>query len=87
MPAGVSYGLGQFAFTFARFTTVRLVVVGLFSLPAGIAGYGSTYGVMQLCTASEAWRQAFAVAGGLAIAAISYGRLAAFSPLRVERDV
>ncbi len=87
LAGGVSFGLGQFAFTAARSPMVRLAVAGLFSLPAGIAGYASTYGVVQLCVGSDGWRHMFALAGGLAIAAISYGRLAAFAPLRVERDV
>ena len=83
---GVSLGLGRFAFASARSTAMRTAVAGLFTLPAGVAGYWSVYGAVQLCTASEGWRQAFAVAGAVTIAVISYGRLAAFAPLRVERD-
>ena len=83
---GASFGLGQFALASARSPIMRAVVSGLFTLPAGVAGYWSTYGAVQLCTTSEGWRQAFALAGALAIAAISHGRLAAFAPLRVERD-
>ena len=83
---GISLGLGQFAFASARSTAMRTAVAGLFTLPAGVAGYWSVYGVVQLCTASEGWRQAFAVAGAVTIVAISYGRLAAFAPLRIGRD-
>lgn len=84
---GVSFGLGQFAFASTRSTTVRLAVAFLFSFPAAIAGYGSTYGIVQLCVASDVWRHAFALAGGVAIAAIAYRRLAGFAPLRVDRGV
>ena len=84
---GVSFGLGHFAFTSARSTQVRLAVAAVFSLPAGIAGYASAYGIVQLCVSSGGWRQVFALAGGLTIAAIAYRRLAAFAPLRVERDL
>ncbi len=87
LAGGVSFGLGQFAFASARSTTVRLAVAGLFALPAAIAGYASTYDVLQLCVGSDRPGHAFALAGGLTIAAISYGRLAAFAPLRVERDL
>ena len=65
---------------------MRTAVAGLFTLPAGVAGYWTVYGAVQLCTASEGWRQAFAVAGAVTIAAISYGRLAAFAPLPIGRD-
>ena len=83
---GVSFGLGQFALASARSPAMRAAVSGLFTLPAGVAGYWSCYGAVQLCRASEGWRQAFALAGAVAIVAISHGRLAAFAPLRVERD-
>ncbi len=83
---GFSFGLGQFALASARSTVMRTAVSGLFTLPAGVAGYWSTYGAVQLCTTSEGWRQTFALAGAVAIAAISHGRLAAFAPLRTESD-
>ncbi len=83
---GFSFGLGQFAFKSARSITTRAAVAGLFVLPAGIAGYWSTYGVVQLCTTSETWRHVFALSGAIAIAAIAYSRLAAFAPLRVAQD-
>lgn len=81
---GVSLGLGRFAFASARSAVMR--TAGLFTLPAGVAGYWTVCGAVQLCTASEGWRQAFAVAGAVTIAAISYGRLAAFAPLPIGRD-
>ena len=82
---GVSLGLGRFGFASARSAVSRTAVAGLFTLPAGVAGYWSVYGAVQLCTTSEGWRQAFAVAGAVTIAAISYGRLAAYDPLRTDR--
>ena len=83
---GVSFGLGQSAFASTRSPAMRAAVSGLFIIPAGVAGYWSTYGAVELCTASEGWRQASALAGAVAIAAISHGRLAAFAPPRAERD-
>ena len=79
---GLSFGIGQFAFGAAKSTTGRIAVVAVFVAPAAIAGYFSTYGIAQLFTPAEGWRQIFSVFGGAIIAAVAVGRLTALAPFR-----
>jgi len=78
---GLSFGIGQFAFGAAKSVTGRVAVVAVFVAPAAIAGYFSTYGIAQLCTPAEDWRQVFSVLGGGIIAAVVFGRLTTLAPL------
>lgn len=79
---GLSFGIGQFAFGAAKSVTGRIAVIAVFVAPAAIAGYSSTYGIAQLCTPAEGWRQLFSVIGGVIIAAVAFGRLTALAPFR-----
>lgn len=79
---GLSFDIGQFAFAAAKSGTERIAVIAVFVVPAAIAGYFSTYGIAQLCTPAEGWRQVFSLIGGGIIAAIAFGRLTALGPLR-----
>jgi len=79
---GLSFGSGQFAFAAAKSGTGRIFVVTAFAAPAAIAGYFSTYGIIQLCCPAEGWRQAFSLIGGSIIAAIAYGRVTALALIR-----
>lgn len=79
---GLCFGIGRFAFSAAKSMTGRIAVIAVFVAPAAIAGYFSTYGIAQLCTPTEGWRQVFSVIGGGIIAAVAFGRLTALAPLR-----
>lgn len=79
---GLSFSIGQFAFGAVKSATGRIAVIAVFVAPAAVAGYFSTYGIAQLCTPAEGWRQVFSVIGGGIIAAIAFGRLTALAQLR-----
>lgn len=79
---GLSFGIGQFAFGAAKSVNGRIAVIAVFVAPAAIAGYFSTYGIAQLFTPAEGWRQIFSVFGGGIIAAVAVGRLTALAPFR-----
>lgn len=81
---GLSFGIGQFALGAAKSVTGRVAVITVFVAPAAIAGYFSTYGIAQLCTPTEGWRQFFSVIGAGIIAAVALGRLTALAPFRNE---
>lgn len=53
---GVAFGVGQLAFAAARGWPARLGVALLFAVPAGLAGYSVTHGLLGIGVDSEAWR-------------------------------
>ena len=78
----ITFGVGQAAFGVARSTLSRGVLGAIFAVPAAVAGYYSTLGIVALCIPGAGWRVAFSVVGGLVIGSIAFRRLAAFAPLR-----
>ena len=78
----VTFGIGQAAFGVARSTLSRGVLGAIFAVPAAVAGYYSTQGIVALCIPGAGWRVALSVVGGLVIGSIAFRRLAAFAPLR-----
>ena len=77
-----TFGVGQAAFGVARSALTRASVAAIFAIPAAVAGYYSTLGIVALCVPGAGWRQAFSVVGGFVIGSIAFSRLAAFAPLR-----
>lgn len=78
----VTFGIGQAAFGGARSALARSGVAAIFAIPAAVAGYYLTLGIVALCVPGAGWRQAFSVVGGFVIGSIAFRRLAAFAPLR-----
>ena len=78
----VTFGVGQAAFNVARSATARASVAAIFAVPAAVAGYYSTLGIVSLCVPGEGWRHAFSIVGGFVIGSIAFTRLSAFAPLR-----
>lgn len=77
--------LGQTAFSMARSAITRGLLAALFAVPATVAGYYSTAGIVEVCVPGHGWRLAFSVAGAAVTGVIAYMRLAEFAPLRPER--
>ncbi len=78
----VTFTVGQAAFGGARSALARAGVAAIFAIPAAVAGYYSTLGIVGLCVPGTGWRQAFSVVGGFVIGSVAFRRLAAFALLR-----
>lgn len=68
--------VGQHAFAVARSPKLRLVIGLLFTGPAVVAGYHLSLGFTQFGSGSEAWRQAFALIGAVAVGGTAWTRIA-----------
>jgi len=77
----MTLGVGQAAFGMTRSAFTRGVLAAIFAIPAAVAGYYSTLGIVMLCVSGAGWREAFSVVGGFAIASVAFKRLA-FALLR-----
>jgi MFS family permease len=64
----------------ARGPVLRVAIALVFAAPAALAGYSATSMLFGLASASEDWRQAFAILGAIAVGAIAWQRLAATPP-------
>jgi hypothetical protein len=71
---------GRAAFAQARGPVLRVVIALIFAAPAALAGYSATSMLFGLASASEDWRQAFAIIGAIAIGTVAWQRLAATLP-------
>ena len=76
----VTFGVGQAAFSVARSATARAGVAAIFAVPAAVAGYYSTLGIVSLCVPGEGWRHAFSIVGGFVIGSIAFTRLSGICP-------
>ncbi len=66
---------GQLAVTLLPSPLLRGGVALLFAAPAAFAGYHASHGIAAMTMPSEAWRQAFAVVGGLVVGITAFARL------------
>src|SRR5579871_6117587 len=67
--------IGRTAFAHARGPVLRMAIALVFAIPAALAGYSATSTLFGLASASEGWRQVFAIAGATAIGVIAWQRL------------
>ena len=72
--------VGRAVFARARGPVLRAAIALVFAAPAAFAGYSATSTLFGLASASEDWRQAFAIIGAMAIGAVPWQRLAATLP-------
>ena len=72
--------IGRTAFARARGPVLRMAIALVFAAPAALAGYSLTSALFGLASASEGWRQVFAIAGAMAIGVIAWQRLSATPP-------
>ena len=78
--------VGRAMFAQARGPVLRIAIALLFAAPAALAGYSLTSTLFGLTSASEGWRQAFAIAGAMAIGVIAWQRLSATPPSPSDDD-
>jgi hypothetical protein len=73
--SAITFSAGQIAFARKRSPIIRAATALLFAVPAATAGYYATLGLAHLVIPVEAWREATAILGAIAVAAISVRRL------------
>lgn len=77
---------GQIAFAATRSIIIRAAVALLFAVPAAIAGYHATLGLVEIGVPSHGWRVAFSIIGATIVGGMAWGRMTLFaSPLRTDR--
>jgi hypothetical protein len=74
---GVTLAIGQTAFAIARFPILRAAIVGVYAVPAAVAGYHVVFAMSQLGIPSLAWREVFACLGAVFIGGTAWTRLTA----------
>lgn len=72
--------VGRVIFSIVRTPFLRIPVALMFAVPAGLAGYYTTFGLAALTMTSDLRRQVFAVTGAAVIGAMVWTRLAISSP-------
>ena len=80
LAGGATLAIGQLAFGAARSPLVRAGIGLLFVAPAAVAGYQATLGLAHIGIPSEAWRQAFAIVGGVLVAGAAWTRVTLYAP-------
>ena len=71
--------LGQVAFATLRAPALRLVLGGLYALPAGVAGFGAVRALSELGGAVAPWTVIFAGIGAVAVSIAAWARVAALA--------
>jgi len=77
---------GRAVFAQARGPLLRAAIALVFAAPAALAGYSLTSTLFGLTSASEGWRQAFAIVGAMSIGVIAWQRLVPTVPPGIDDD-
>jgi hypothetical protein len=77
---GATLAIGQIVFATVRSQAVRAAVALLYAVPATIAGYSATHGLVQLSMPSATWQMIFAVIGAICVGCTAFARLAMLAP-------
>lgn len=74
--AALTLGIGQFLLIVVRPLWIRLLVAAAFVLPAAIAGFHATHGIVKHTMPSETWQIIFSVVGAVAVGITAFLRVA-----------
>ena len=74
--AGVTLGLGQVLLMNVRPLWARLLIALVFVVPAVIAGYHATHGIVKHTMPSETWQMAFSIIGAISVGVTAFARVA-----------
>lgn len=85
LAGGATLAIGQIAFATVRMPLIRAAIGLLYAVPAAVAGYHATLGLAHIGVPSEAWREAFAIIGAIAVGGTAWARITLFVPPHVER--
>ena len=72
--------VGRTALSTMRSPATRVLTLGLYTVPAAIAGFAVTRHIAAWTMPSEDWRTVFALVGGMATAAVACARLTVTAP-------
>ena len=88
LAAGLTFGTGQVLFVYVRPLWVRMIIALAFVIPAAMAGFHATHGIVRHTMPSEGWQVAFSVIGAVAVGVTALMRLAAMAtPVSTERSL
>ncbi|UDF04740.1 hypothetical protein [Asticcacaulis sp. AND118] len=74
--AALTLGIGQFLLIVVRPLWIRLLVAAAFVLPAAIAGFHATHGIVKHTMPSKTWQVIFSVIGAVAVGITAFLRVA-----------
>jgi hypothetical protein len=74
--AGLAIGTGQVLLIIVRPLWARLLIALVFVMPAFIAGYHATLGIVKHTMPSETWQLVFSFIGAIAVGITAFTRIA-----------
>ena len=77
--AGLTLGIGQVLLMIVKPMWARLLIALTFVVPAVIAGYHATHGIVKHTMPSESWQIAFSIIGALAVGMTAFLRVASMA--------
>src|SRR5260370_36240551 len=87
LAGGATLAIGQIVFARVRAPLIRTVIALAYAVPAAIAGYHATAGLVHFGVPSESWCEAFALLGAVLIGGTAGARMTSFAPPNVERRI
>ncbi|MYZ46185.1 hypothetical protein [Propylenella binzhouense] len=72
--------VGHLLLIFVKPLWLRLPIALAFVVPAAVAGYHATHGIVKHTMPSEGWQIAFSVVGAIVVAITAFARLATLAP-------
>ncbi|GLK79021.1 hypothetical protein [Methylopila turkensis] len=87
--AAITLAAGHLLLTFVRPMWLKLIVAAAFVVPAAIAGFHATHGIVRHLMPSDAWQIAFSVIGAVAVGITAFVRVAGMgaAPAPSDRDL
>ncbi|TCT06939.1 hypothetical protein [Aquabacter spiritensis] len=73
--AGLTYGLGQFLFAIVRPIWARLLIAAAFVVPAAVAGFHATHGIVKHTMPSQTWQMVFSILGASVVGIVAFVRI------------
>jgi len=81
--AGLTYALGQCLFAIVRPIWARLLIAAVFVVPAVVAGFHATHGIVKHTMPSQPWQMVFSILGAGVVGIVAFVRITetkAFDP-------
>ncbi|WP_234054028.1 MULTISPECIES: hypothetical protein [unclassified Xanthobacter] len=75
LAAGAICAIGQFVLVVPQPLWLKLLVAFAFVIPAVVAGYAATYGIVKHVLPSQTWQLIFSGVGAIAIGLVAFARL------------
>ena len=79
LAAGRTFGVGQLMLVLVRPLWARVAIALAFVVPAALAGYHATHGIVKHTIPSQGWQLAFSVIGAIAVGVTALLRMTAMA--------